>query len=99
MRGCVSSVESSPHSGEDRSVKHIGKERNMATPAIKSQILSDFLENFSNRREAIVGDRCINPPMGCGGPAIIFRDPRSMKEYTITGFCQTCQDKIFRSES
>lgn len=31
----------------------------------------------------------------CGRPATEFRDDLSRKEYTISGFCQSCQDKTF----
>lgn len=31
----------------------------------------------------------------CHGPATAFRDALSEKEYTISGFCQICQDKTF----
>ena len=31
----------------------------------------------------------------CKGPANVFNDARSEKEYTITGFCQICQDFVF----
>lgn len=31
----------------------------------------------------------------CGKPATMFRDPLSKHEYTISGMCQACQDKVF----
>jgi hypothetical protein len=31
----------------------------------------------------------------CGKEAKVFRDALSKKEYQISGFCQTCQDKVF----
>ena len=31
----------------------------------------------------------------CKGPAVDFRNPLSKKEYTISGFCQKCQDDTF----
>lgn len=31
----------------------------------------------------------------CHGPATAFRDALSEKEYTISGFCQKCQDQTF----
>jgi predicted Zn-dependent protease len=33
--------------------------------------------------------------VACGCVADKFRDPLSEKEYSISGFCQKCQDKIF----
>jgi hypothetical protein len=35
----------------------------------------------------------------CGGEALVFRDVLSLKEYTISRMCQTCQDKIFEGLS
>ena len=32
----------------------------------------------------------------CGKSADNFKDPISVKEYKISGMCQTCQDQIFR---
>jgi hypothetical protein len=34
----------------------------------------------------------------CNKPIVTadFRDARSLKEYTITGLCQNCQDKTYR---
>ena len=31
----------------------------------------------------------------CGKPAIEFKDLLSVKKYTISGFCQECQDETF----
>ena len=31
----------------------------------------------------------------CKAPAIDFRDTLSVKEYTLSGFCQDCQDNFF----
>lgn len=47
------------------------------------------------RRDAIKNNRCSPPPLGCGGPAVGFRDPLSRKEFHISGLCQECQDKVF----
>lgn len=37
---------------------------------------------------------------GCGKAVSMsdFNDMLSMREYTISGFCQKCQDEIFRDE-
>lgn len=50
---------------------------------------------FPERREALVKQKCISAPLGCGGPADSFKDDTSVKEYSISGFCQKCQDKFF----
>jgi hypothetical protein len=48
---------------------------------------------FSNEVEAVEHKIC---PM-CNNPINIdrFRDRLSIKEYSISGLCQACQDKIF----
>lgn len=47
------------------------------------------------RKATIRGDICVAAPIGCGGVAKEFRDERSRREYTISGFCQDCQDNMF----
>lgn len=34
--------------------------------------------------------------VGCGGPATEFVDAISRKEYTLSTFCQKCQDETFQ---
>ena len=36
-------------------------------------------------------DICVS----CGKPATEFKDELSKKDYSISGFCQTCQDETF----
>ena len=67
----------------------------MAEPSKKSPGIEKFLNDISGRTSAINQDRCINPPIGCSGPATEFRDELSKREYTISGLCQKCQDEIF----
>lgn len=50
---------------------------------------------FPGRREAIRDKKCMPPPIGCGKDITSFNDPRSVKEYSISGLCQTCQDSVF----
>lgn len=50
---------------------------------------------YPARREAILADRCVPWPEGCGGPATEFREERSAREYLISGRCQRCQDSIW----
>lgn len=38
--------------------------------------------------------RCIKPQLGCGQRVRTFRDVESRREWTITGFCQDCQDRV-----
>jgi hypothetical protein len=48
-----------------------------------------------DRIKVIQSNTCAPPPIGCGKPALHFRDAISEAEYKISGFCQECQDKIF----
>lgn len=57
--------------------------------------MEDFLESVSGRTTAIRADECVPAPYGCGGPALRFKDALSQKEYTISGLCQECQDRVF----
>lgn len=61
-------------------------------PLLEEQIKSIF--GF-NRRGYIQDNRCVPAPIGCGGPAIEFRDEESRHEYAISGLCQRCQDLIW----
>jgi hypothetical protein len=70
----------------------------MAKPSYKAPELERFLETLTNRKEAITGDRCVNPPIGCAGPATEFTDELSRKEFAISGLCQKCQDVVFKEE-
>jgi len=66
-------------------------------PTKKAQGITDFLNNIlgDNRETAISLGFCIKPPIGCGKPAIEFRNEISKKEFAISGLCQQCQDKVF----
>lgn len=64
-------------------------------PTNKNPKIADFLESAFGRTSAIVNDRCVPAPIGCGQPVKEFRDAISAKEYRISGLCQDCQDKIF----
>jgi hypothetical protein len=48
-----------------------------------------------DRAASIKQGYCISPPVGCGGSADAFKDATSGREYTISGLCQKCQDRIF----
>jgi len=65
-------------------------------PADKTAAVNAGLEKMApGRMAAIVGDCCVPAPMGCGKPAKSFRDMLSLKEFSISGLCQECQDSIF----
>lgn len=66
-------------------------------PSHKEEPLEQALtELFGfDRRTSIRGNKCVPPPIGCGQVITGFRDAISEKEYTISGMCQACQDKVF----
>lgn len=67
----------------------------VAKPSEKSPEVEALIDatNPSGRKrvDSIKQDICA----WCGGPATDFRDELSKKEYTISGFCQKCQDAVF----
>lgn len=69
----------------------------MAVPSPKDKKVEDGLkQTFGfDRRKSIQANCCIPAPIGCGKPATEFKDAKSRKEFTISGFCQSCQDRIF----
>ena len=67
----------------------------MAEPSKKSDALTELFEMMEGRTTAIRANICIRPPIGCGGPATEFDDPLSIKEYSISGLCQKCQNEVF----
>ena len=67
----------------------------MTEPTKKAPCMEKLIDaiNPSSRKrvDSIKRDVCT----WCGKPATEFRDSLSRKEYTISGFCQDCQDKTF----
>ena len=65
----------------------------MTEPSEKSPEVNKFLSGIAGRSrdETIRSNRC----MTCGGGASDFKDACSRREYTISGMCQTCQDKVW----
>ena len=64
--------------------------------AEKNEVIESMLEGFSRmlgnpRSVAFESSTCVT----CSGEAKDFRDATSEKEYTISGMCQDCQDKIW----
>lgn len=57
--------------------------------------LVEHLAQGDSPKKAVAAMRCLNQPIGCGQPVKDdFKDRLSMKEYTITGLCQRCQDSL-----
>jgi hypothetical protein len=66
----------------------------MAEPSKKSEQVEQTIASINggvDRRTMIDADLCT----ACGGPATDFKDALSKREYSISGFCQKCQDSIF----
>lgn len=63
----------------------------MATPSNKSAGMNALLDGVFNRTATIEADKCVM----CPNSAVQFRDELSRKEYTISGMCQACQDRVF----
>ena len=64
--------------------------------AEKNEVIENMLEGLSKmigtpRSVAFKTSTCVT----CGSEAKDFRDATSEKEYTISGMCQNCQDKIW----
>ena len=66
-------------------------------PSQKSSGMEAALKSLFgvDRRVSVRSNCCVSAPIGCGMPTDGFRDELSAKEFTISGLCQKCQDKIF----
>jgi hypothetical protein len=57
--------------------------------------------NMYGREDAIFAMKCIDPPMGCGKEIAQEEfqswSPLTRKEYTMSGWCNTCQNRVFAS--
>lgn len=83
-------------------------------PSPKDPQIDDLLTSLmgKDRRAVIQQALCMTCDVGltcrtCNQPLakhtathtfIPFRDPLSYKEYSISGMCQSCQDKVFTAE-
>ena len=67
-------------------------------PTKKSEGMEALIDSLNpsgkTRRGSITSGTCSM----CGNPTGEFRDALSRKEYTISGWCQKCQDKMFKPE-
>ena len=63
----------------------------MPEPSVKHPVMEFWLEEMFGRTTAIENMKCVT----CSEPADGFRDEISLKEYTISGMCQSCQDSVF----
>jgi len=62
-------------------------------PSTKSPAMDAALTQIlgRDRKMTIRGNICI----ACGKPATHFRDEISRREFSISGLCGACQDKVF----
>ena len=68
-------------------------------PTEKSPEVEDMLTKLFgvNRRESITSKVCVS----CGAENLTeesFRDELSLREFHISGLCQTCQDSVFGTD-
>ena len=64
----------------------------------RSKNVQEFLSTFTKKAFGKSLDECQGEIICvvCHGPADVFDDEESMKEYQISGLCQKCQDKTFK---
>lgn len=55
-----------------------------------AELLSHLSPTGRNPEQAALLKVCV----WCGGNVLTFKDKLSEKEYSITGFCQKCQDDL-----
>lgn len=64
-------------------------------PTKKLAVLDLMLSSITGKsREIQIASKLC---MVCDGDADTFRDELSIKEYSISGMCQQCQDSVFDS--
>ncbi len=65
----------------------------MAEPTKRPEFIEQLLTSLTgvHRPSAILADTCVF----CEQAATAFKDDRSRKEFSISGICQICQDKVF----
>lgn len=68
----------------------------MIKPTPKAPFIDELLTSFTgkSRITSIQNHQC----MTCNKPVNQFRDQLSLKEYTISGMCQACQDEVFDTD-
>lgn len=64
----------------------------------KSPITTKFLDDFTKQMTGISRTESLNKQICvfCHCPITEFRDDLSIKEYSISGLCQKCQDTVFK---
>ncbi len=67
----------------------------MTTPSVKTKEMESVIDKITPNSQGRVGAILADVCTWCGKPAIEFRNPISRREYSISGFCQKCQDDTF----
>lgn len=64
-------------------------------PTVKDEQISKVLNDLYDREKKIINNLCVF----CGKEVTpdSFRDRESLREYTISGLCQGCQDEVFKA--
>ncbi len=62
--------------------------------SVLKKLQQERARSFKGRtkEESLHTGKCVT----CDEPDLNFVDALSSKEYTISGMCQTCQDKVFK---
>ena len=68
---------------------------NMAEPTKKAPEMEKLIDSTNPSGRARVASIESDICSWCGKSATTFRDALSRNEYSISGFCQECQDKTF----
>ena len=76
-----------------RTTTTANQNKSMAIATKKSPAIENLLTSFTgrNRVQTVSQNKCVM----CGGDATEFRNEISRREYSISGMCGVCQDKIF----
>jgi uncharacterized protein with PIN domain len=66
-------------------------------PSSKNPAIDKWLSDITgvDRVTTIRKDRCVSCKTSVNNVENDFRDALSLREYSISGLCQTCQDKIY----
>jgi hypothetical protein len=80
--------------------KNADKFYQLENPSSKSPEMVKFLDGLSGSMfgrslsDSLASRKCVS----CGKPALHFEDKLSLKEYGISGLCQSCQNTVFNAE-
>jgi hypothetical protein len=73
-------------------------EKNPFLATLLNEISTSIAETKGSgmaRSDALAGGKCAS----CGSDATTFRDGASEREYSLTAWCQKCQDNFFGADS